>query len=337
MLCGAGPCPAARANAAAGQPVPGVIGIQLLDAPVDQRLDPRALIYIVDHLLPGAAIQRQVRVVNKSPQPQHIEIYPAAATISAQTFRFGAGHTPNELTSWISIDHPQVDLQPYRDTRVAVTIRVPRTASTGERYAMIWASVTSSPNPATGITQINRVGIRVYLDIGPGGEPPSDFAIGQLIPGRDPNGNPSLSIQVRNTGERALDMTGSVTLSEGPAGSRAGPFEVVHGTTLAPSEAGTVAVTFPDDLPNGPWKIEVTLTSGLVTHTGTGRITFPNTGSAGQPSSLHSPHHPTNWILVGELAAAALAVLGGLILLIRRSRRQPLSSRSDGRRGSGVS
>ncbi|GAA2275352.1 MULTISPECIES: COG1361 family protein [Kitasatospora] len=321
MLCCAGLGPAAQAGAAAEEPDRDVIGIQLLEAPVDRRSDPRALRYIVDHLPPGTTIQRQARIVNKSPKPQHIEVYPGAATVTDEQFRFGAAHASNELTSWVSLDRRQLDLQPHSDARVEVSVQVPSTAAAGERYAVIWASASSSPNPSANITQINRVGIRMYLDIGPGGEPSSDFAIGELTPARAPHGQPSLSIHVRNTGGRALDMTGSVSLSEGPAGMRAGPFEVGHGTTLAPGEPGTVTVAFPNDLPNGPWKIDVNLASGLVSHTGTGHITFPDAGTAGHSSSLLS-HLPAEWILVGGPAAAGLAVLGGLAVPILRSWRR---------------
>ena len=62
--------------------------------------------------------------------------------------------------------------------------------------------------------------------------------IGELLPARDPRGEPSLAIRVSNTGGRALDLTGKVTLADGPAGMKAGPFEVVQGTTLAPHAVG---------------------------------------------------------------------------------------------------
>lgn len=41
---------------------------------------------------------------------------------------------------------------------------------------MVWAETASTGSG--NVRRVDRVGIRVYLDVGPGGEAPSDFAIG---------------------------------------------------------------------------------------------------------------------------------------------------------------
>jgi hypothetical protein len=294
-------------------------GIQLLDAPTDRRSDPRALKYIVDHLSPGAVIHRRVLVNNESPALLHVEIYPGAATVDKGRFLFESGRTANELTSWMSTDRSNMDLQPHGKATAEVTIQVPPRASAGERYAVVWASVNSSPNPSANVNQVNRAGVRVYLDIGPGGDPPSDFTIGDIVPARDANGHPSVSVKVNNTGQRALDMTGQLTLSEGPAGARAGPFEVTRGVTLAPGQSGTVTVTLPDDLPDGPWKADVSLASGLVKRTATGNVTFLRPGQAGLFGSLSSGGPSTRTVLAGS-AIVAVAMFVGLVLVAYRSR-----------------
>ena len=206
-----------------------------------------------------------------------------------------------------------------------MTIQVPPEASRGERYAVVWASVASKPRPSANVNQIHRTGIRVYLDIGLGGEPPSDFTIGKLTPTRDRRGEPSVAIQVANTGERALDMTGEATLSDGPAGTRAGPFEVVQGTTLAPAQSGTVIVRFPRDLPNGPWRIDVALSSGQVKRSGSGRITFPDPGGVGRSSTLFAPLR-TRWGLIGLPLLVGLVLVVALAIVARRSRRQSVGT-----------
>jgi hypothetical protein len=257
--------------------------------------------------------------VNKSDEPRHLDLYPAAATIAQGQFLFGAGHAANELTSWIALDHSQLDLKPRGQAQVTVDIRVPAGATAGEQYAVIWASTASDPNPANAVSQINRVGIRVYLDIGPGGEPRSDFSIGTITPARDRQGQPSIAVKVTNTGGRALDMTGSVTLSDGPAGLRAGPFDVVKGTTLAPNQAGSVTVRFPADLPDGPWKAVIDLESGLVRHSATGHIKFPKPGHVGTTGGLLSGL--TNpWSLAGISLVGVLLTAGVLAVLTRRRR-----------------
>jgi hypothetical protein len=162
--------------------------------------------------------------------------------------------------------------------------------------------------------------VRIYLDIGPGGEPPSDFGISELVPARSKEGEPSVGIKVRNTGGRALDLTGSVSLVEGPGGIRAGPFEVTQATTLAAGESGTVTVRFPRDLPSGPWKIEVNLESGMVKRSASGPVTFPDPGKTGTRSKLLSGVD-TPWIIIGGSLPVGAAVLVGLALVARRSRR----------------
>lgn len=292
-----------------------------MEAPVERRKDPRAQRYIVDHLPPGTIIRRNLLVVNKTSQRQRIDLYPAAATVVEGRFSFGEGRTPNELSSWISLDQDRLDLAPGAQARIRATVNVPPPTSTGERYAVIWAATKSSPKESGNVKQIHRVGVRVYLDVGLGGEPPSDFTIGDLLPARDVQRVPSLTIRVNNTGKRALDMGGSVSLSEGPAGTRAGPFDVVDGTTLAPGESGSVTVRFPRELPNGPWKIDVELESGMVRRTGSGRITFPEPGKVGESSTLFAPL-TTPWGILGTSLAAGLVIAGGLFVVARRARRR---------------
>ncbi|MFF3856451.1 hypothetical protein [Micromonospora sp. NPDC002575] len=304
----------AQASEPATDPDAGSIGIQLLEAPANRREDPRARRYIVDHLPPGATIHRQVLVKNDSDNPQHIEVYPAAASISKGEFQFGEGRETNELTSWVSLDRPAVDLKPHTDARVRVTITVPPDASRGERYGVIWAQVTPKPDPNVTVRQVRRVGIRMYLDIGPGGEPPSDFTIGEMTPARDNDGIPTLGITVRNTGERALDITGSANLSDGPAGMHTGPFNVAQGATLAPGTSGTVTIRFPRDLPNGPWKAEVHLQSGLVRKTAASQVTFPPPGQVGASSRAFKANP---WLLAGIPLGVGLVITAGLIMIVR--------------------
>jgi hypothetical protein len=288
-----------------------MFGLRLLDAPVARRDDPRAYTSIVDHLIPGATIDRRVEVGNKSPNPLRVSLYAAAASIKDRTFTFATARTQNELSEWTSVDSPVLTLPPGGKKTARVTIRVPRTASRGERYAVIWAEVASS---GTGnIKLVNRVGTRIYLDVGPGGEPPSAFRIQKLTPARSREGEPQLTAQVRNTGERALEMSGKLWLSEGPAGLRAGPYLVTRGTTLAPGDTGAVSVALNDQLPNGPWKAKLALASGRVKETATATVTFPSAGMWGS-SIVPDIANFTQWppILSWGLAAVStiLAALG---------------------------
>ncbi|MEQ4302718.1 hypothetical protein ABNF97_15180 [Plantactinospora sp. B6F1] len=320
-LVGLGLPPTQAGAAGRDDPDTERIGIQLLEAPVDRRADPRALRYIVDHLPPGTVIRRQLLVVNKTSRAQRVDLYAAAASVEGGRFRFAEGRTQNELSSWISLDRERVELPPGAKTRIRATLDVPPPTPKGERYAVIWASTKSPPKKSANVSQIHRVGVRVYLDIGVGGEPPSSFTIGDVVPARDAQGVPSASIRVANTGGRALDLSGTVSLSEGPAGTRAGPFEVIEGTTLEPGASGSVGVRFPRELPNGPWKIDIELASGTVRQRGTGRITFPDPGEVGEPSRLLAPLR-TPWGIVGTSLVVGLILTGGLFVVARRAHRR---------------
>ena len=287
-----------------------------MDAPVSGQADPRASRYIVDHLKPGTTIERRVRVVNKADRELLIEIYPAAATIDSQRFLFGADRTANELTGWISLDIGRVRLPAGGQQDVLTTIRVPQQASKGERYGMIWAASASDPGSPGNVRQIHRVGVRIYLDIGAGGAPIADFDIGTMTATRNAADLPSVTIEVINTGERALDMTGSALLTDGPAGLGAGPFEVDQGTTLAPGQAGTVTIGFPRELPNGPWTIEADLNSGAVSRSATASITFPEPG---QTAAISGSWTPTPWLIIGVSVVIGLLILLLLGIIARRN------------------
>ncbi|MEU7970523.1 hypothetical protein AB0B48_00600 [Micromonospora sp. NPDC049089] len=287
------------------------------EAPTERRSDPRALRYIVDHLPPGTTIRRQLLIVNRTDQTRRVDVYPAAATLEDAAFRFGDGRAENELTSWVTLDERSVELEPWGETRVRATITVPPTASQGERYGVVWASTASAPRAGGEITQVHRVGVRMYLDIGPGGEPASDFSIGEVRPARSPEGEPSLTVQVSNTGGRAIDLTGAVILSDGPAGSRAGPFPVGQGVTLAPGASGQVIARLPNTLPNGPWKAEVNLESGLVKRSIAAQVTFPDAGQVGKRGNVVSRMF-SGWTVVAT--AVGLLLVVGLAMLARRSR-----------------
>jgi hypothetical protein len=156
-----------------------------------------------------------------------------------------------------------------------VTIKVPKSASSGERYAVIWAAV-SGPAPAGGgVTLVNRVGVRMYLSIGPGGAAHASFVIGSLTGQRSGSGEPLVVADVRNTGKRTLSIGGMLTLSDGPGGLRAGPFPVKLAAPVAPGMSESAAVALDGSLPRGPWRAEVELNSGFIQRSAVATITFP--------------------------------------------------------------
>ncbi|MDF3297517.1 peptidase [Streptomyces tropicalis] len=324
---------AAGVAPAAGQGAPGAssargpaagrtIGIKLLDAPESRRADPRAHAYIVDHVAPGATIERRVEVTNESSGPMHVDVYAAAATIAKGRFTFAPERTPDELTGWTSLDTTGLELAASETARVRTTVRVPRDAAAGERYGVIWAQTGTSTDRSHTMTMLGRVGVRMYIDVGPGGEPPSDFKIERLYPTRARDGRAEVRARIHNTGGRALDISGALSLFGGPGGLRAGPFSARTGTTLAPGDLAETVVPLDARLPDGPWTAAFTLKSGLVAHTTRATLTFPATpGSTGAvaASAARQGRFPTPVAAgLSALVLAALCLLPSRFLRRRR-------------------
>lgn len=271
----------------------------------------------MDHVAPGEVIHRRLLATNTSRKRLHLELYPTAAVIRSGTFLSGQGRSGNDLTSWITFDRTSLDLPAGRERPVAATIRIPATAPSGERYAALLAE-TASPAGQGGIREINRVGVRVYLDVGPGGEPRSDFRVDALVPGRTDGGLPRITTRVHNTGRRALDISGSLTLTEKGGPFTAGPFLTRGVRTLAPGGSATVTVFLDRRVSRGPWIARLTLRSGALDRAASATVTFPADTRASTPSSRGTGHR-TQFLT----AAAALltAALTGLYLYMRRTRR----------------
>ncbi|MFD5276346.1 hypothetical protein ACFWIX_02165 [Pseudarthrobacter sp. NPDC058362] len=161
------------------------------------------------------------------------------------------------------------------------------------------------------------MGIRVYLSVGPGNGKPADFAIGSLTAVRGVDGKPRLSALVTNTGGRALDLQGSLTLADGPGALSAGPFDTKKASTLATGERREVVFELPAEIPNGPWTAEVRLKSGLLERVASARITFPDEGE--NAASVPVPGSGGLLFILGALSIFVLALL--LAILIRRHRR----------------
>ncbi len=304
-----------------GPPVTGSIGLRLVDAPVAAGNDPRALIYIVDHLAPRTVIRRRVEVSNGTTSVAHVALYAAAATISQGSFLGAEGRTQNDLSSWTSVSPGQPDVAAGGSVTANVTISVPGDAAPGEQYAVVWAEVRSAPVAGGGVTQVSRVGIRLYVSVGGGGSPAANFTIDSLTAARSPDQLPVVIATVHNTGGRALDMSGTLQLTGGPAGLSAGPFAATLGVTLAIGDTAPVTIVLDDRLPAGPWIATITLHSGLVERSASASITFPDAGVSAPVEATGSTE--PGWPYVAIAASVfflLLLLLGTAALLIRRRR-----------------
>lgn len=260
------------------------MGVQLVPLAGAVNADPRSLLYIMNHVAPGTSLSRQIEVSNNSAAGVTVSVYVSGAEIQGGSFVGETGATQNELSSWMSTSPNQLSVAANQTALATVTIKVPANAVAGERYAAIWAAVTTPPTTGSGVTQVNRVGIRTYLSVGPGGDPASDFTVSTITTSREANGQPSVHAVVRNTGERALDMYGTLTLTSGPGGLTAGPFAVTLGTTIPINGSETIQVLLDKQVPVGPWHAKIVLRSGLLERSASSTISFPGTDSAEAPS-----------------------------------------------------
>ncbi|MFW2512351.1 hypothetical protein ACNI3K_01070 [Demequina sp. SO4-13] len=299
----------------------GGIGIRLLDAPVATADNPRANVYIIDHVAPGTVIERRVEVSNGTNESTTVTVYPAAAQISGGSFVGEPEDAPNELSSWIDVSPSAPELEAGERAEVDLKIAVPTGATRGEHYGVIWAEVSDVPEGG-GVTAVTRVGIRIYLSVGEGGVPPSDFTVDGLTASRTEDGSPSLEATVTNTGERALDLTAEVSLSDGPGGVSAGPFSTDPVTTLGIGESAPVTVALDPLLPNGPWHAELTVTSGLEERSIEADLTFPEPGGVAEATIDEGVSH----LFVILVIAAALAVLAAAIVAITIARKRSRAS-----------
>ena len=290
----------------------------MVDVPVSAGNDPRAQIYVVDHLAPGAVIHRRIEVSNTTASSKHIVLYAAGASIVNGSFVGAAGHSSNDLSTWTSVRPEATNVPAGGHVPATVTIAVPSSAPEGERYGAVWAEARSVPIAGGGVTEVSRVGIRLYLSVGPGGCSCLQLhdRIAHCRAGAD--GRPMVVATVHNTGGRALDMSGTLQLSNGPAGLSAGPFPATLGTTLGINDTEPVTIALDKQLPAGPWDARITLRSGLLNRSAEATITFPASGAAPPVPTSTRP----GWLYPVIAILVVLLLLATATLLVLRRRRR---------------
>jgi hypothetical protein len=320
------PRPSASPPRGVGQCAAG-LGIGLLEVPRATLSDPRARNYIIDVVKPGADFTRTFQVCNGTDRPLAVELYPDAAAITSGNFVLAPGRGTNDLASWMTVTPASLTVPSGKAVVAKVRITVPDDASAGERYAGVIADSPAIGNG--GVSVGGRVGIRVYLDVSTGGAPKSDFTIDSLQAVRRTDGTPAVLAKVHNTGARALDMRGTLTLSDGPGGLSAGPFDAQLGTTLAPGDTAPVAVPLNKAISGGPWHAVISMRSGLLERRAEGDLTFPDKADSAaspvraRPLALYEDRGvviPIAVVLLGILALLLLAIFARQLLKKRRLR-----------------
>jgi hypothetical protein len=309
---------------------PPGLGVRLVDAPTSLIDDPRAHVYIIDRLAPGTVISRRVQVSNGSHRPIRVSLYAGAATIGGGLFKPTKGYGQDAVSSWTSTSPSTLLLAGEHAAYVHVTIRVPPDAAPGERYGVVWAQTKVPPASPGGPVQVSRVGIRLYLSIGSGGAPASDFRIVSMTASRTSSGVPMVHASIRNTGGRALDLTGSLTLTKGPGGLSAGPFAVTLGTTLGIHQTEPVSIALDKQIPDGPWLATLTATSDTTRHSARATLTFPSAPGTGAAVPASAVHNSTGsgmlfWMGIAGILLT-LVMLFWYVWRRRRGEREPASA-----------
>jgi hypothetical protein len=306
----------------AGAPAagPGSVGARLLDVPADAVNNSRAREYIVDALAPGTTIHRRMEVSNTTTSAQQVAVYPAAAVITSGSFIGAPARTGNDLSAWTTVSRPSLVIPAGGTAVETITVAIPSTASPGERYAVVWAAVSSVQGGGS-IDLVNRAGIRMYVYVG-GTNPATGFAVTTVTGQRDPQGHPLVLAQVHNTGGRAVDLSGTLTLSAVSGKLTAGPYPAQLGTTVAPGQSEAVRFALADQVGDGPWNAIVTLHSGLNQQTFRARITFPRAAGTAPAAAAHPVGGGLSHVMIvaGAILIALLAALATLVIITYRRR-----------------
>jgi len=146
----------------------------------------------------------------------------------------------------------------------------------------------------------------MYVAVGRGGAPPTSFDITSVTGRLTDAGQPVIVAHVKNTGGRAIDLNGTARLTDGPGGTTSGPFRAQRIVTLAPGQSWNMTFAAPKNLPNGTWRVTVTLTSGLTTATATTTIQLSKIVAAQAALSAMQ----WIWLGLGALAIVLVAFMG---------------------------
>jgi hypothetical protein len=312
---------AATSSSLSVSPAPqGTFGVRLVDVPMSEAGNPRAQRYIIDYLPTGTVIHRRILIANGEARTARFSVYADAATITAGQFAGGIGATPSELTSWISVQHPTVTLAAGATATDMITIKVPAGATGGEHYGVIWVQQTGKVATGSGSTvlEVSRVGVRIYLAVGAGGAPPTKFDITSVTGHLTAARRPVILAHVNNTGGQAIDLDGSVRLTDGPGDTSSGPFPALRTVTLAPGQSWNMTFAPPKSLPQGSWQATVTLTSGFT------KATAATTIQLSMITAAQAAQSSAQWVLLalgGVLVA--LVVATGWYTRQQRRRRLP--------------
>lgn len=145
---------------------------------------------------------------------------------------------------------------------------------------------------------------------------------------RDAESTPVVDVDIRNAGSQDLEvLAGRLELLEGPGGLSAGPF-MVSNERLGAGSASTMSFVLDPGLPAGPWRAQVTVTSGPLSQAAEATLTFPDgAGSVAGPVEP-DPIERQRQVLIPIASTMVVALLVIALVLLVGRRREPDEDRS---------
>jgi hypothetical protein len=144
----------------------GGLGISLINVPESLSNIPYYKVWIVDRLAPSKTTIREIAVHNTSDKPITVSLYPGAATNVDGSFSAADQGVESLLTKWTTISPSTLKIPAHSSINAKISIVVPADAVSSSEYGVIWAANTTGTSG--GITQVNRIGIRMYTPVGDG-------------------------------------------------------------------------------------------------------------------------------------------------------------------------
>ncbi|KAA0918920.1 hypothetical protein [Dietzia sp. ANT_WB102] len=287
----------------------GGFGIRIGEVPVNLADNPRAATYIIDNVPPGKRLERQIVVSSTMAERTTFDLYVGAAHVNDEGYQAEPRGATNALTTWTSLDKTEVTLDPGQEEVVTVSVDVPADAPEIEQYALIWMSTKVDENNPDAVQAVSRVGIRMYLSVGTGDGPRPSFSIDSLLPIRLGDGTAAVKAVLENSGARAVEVSGTLDLTDGPGGLSV-PAVESGGKTIPADSRGELIIEVPNsgEFPAGPWSASVTLDSGYGKETAAAEISFPDQGE-GEPVPVKGGLSAAAWIALGVGAALLVALL----------------------------
>jgi hypothetical protein len=173
--------------------------------------NPRSSSIFIYTLKPGAQKQDQVLLTNSSAKSQTIQLYAVDAT-TTNTGSLACKQqveTSTDVGGWVTVDEPEVTLNPNQEKTVGFSIQVPDSASPGEHGGCLVFQQKSDEGEVQGNIRIRtRQAVRIAITVP--GEIHKVLSIEQFQV-TTPNRQPLYAVTIKNTGNVSADTNVQLT------------------------------------------------------------------------------------------------------------------------------